>query len=141
MAVTDNLVFKYPPEGVTSNVSEWAKNELCWDKVQEASISLTPEVRALLIDYEQSKEREKEGSSTQVIQDSIHALSYVVEKGADHWEQLREWNRTNRKLSPKELGILNVACSIPRKIPTDKQAAIMVKAEERAKSEVFFPSL
>lgn len=140
IAETVNEVLNNPPDGITSNVSEWAKKELCWDKVREASISLTPEVRALLINHEQSKESDKEGTRTQLIQDSIHAQSYVVEMGAAHWEQLREWNETNRKLSPKELGILNLACSIPRKIPSDKQAAILVKAEERTKSDGFFAS-
>lgn len=133
-----NEMLSNPPEGVTSNISEWAKKELCWDKIRETTIKLTPGVKGLLIDHEQSKEREKEGTRTQVIQDSIHAQTYVVEKGAAHWEQLREWNHANRKLSPKELGVLNVACSIPRKIPSDKQAAILVRAEERAKTDGFF---
>ncbi len=139
IAETVNEMLNNPPEGTTSNVSEWAKKELCWDRIMKTSIALDPEVKALLIDHEQSKEREKEGTRTQVIQDSIHAQTYVVEKGAAHWEQLREWNNANRKLSPKEMGILNTACSIPRKIPSDKQAAILVKAEERAKTEGFYP--
>lgn len=140
IAETVNEMLSNPPAGVTSNISEWAKKEACWDKIRETPISLDPDVKALLIDHEQSKEREKEGSRTQVIQDSIHAQTYVVEKGAAHWEQLREWNNSNRKLSPKEMGILNTACSIPRKIPSDKQATILVKAEERAKSEGFYIS-
>jgi len=140
IAETVNEMLSNPPAGVTSNISEWAKKELCWDKIRETPITLDPEVKALLIDHEQSKEREKEGSRTQVIQDSIHAQTYVVEKGSAHWEQLREWNNANRKLSPKEMGILNTACSIPRKIPSDKQSAILVKAEERAKTEGFFPT-
>ena len=132
-----NNMLSNPPEGVTSNISEWAKKELCWDKIKEAPFKLTPQVKALLIDHEQSRELEKEGTRTQIIQDSIHAQTYVVEKGAAHWIQLREWNNSNRKLSPKEMGILNTACSIPRRIPSDKQAAILIKAEERAKIEGF----
>ena len=40
----------------------------------------------------------------------------------------------DKKAEPKELGVLNVACSIPRKIPTDKQAGILIKAEGQAKA-------
>jgi hypothetical protein len=138
IAGTVNEMLNNPPQGITSNVSEWAKKELCWDKIREISIALDPEVKAFLIDPEQSKELEKEGERTQDIQDSIHAQTYVYEKGADHWVKLREWNHANRKLSPREMGILNTACSIPRKIPSDKQAAILVKAEDRAKTEGFF---
>ena len=138
IAETVNEMLNNPPSGTTSNVSEWAKKELCWDKIRKTSIVLDPGVKSLLIDHEKSKELEKEGSRTQVIQDSIHAQTYVFEKGAAHWEQLREWNHVNRKLSPVEIGVLNTACSIPRKIPSDKQAAILIKAEARAKTEGFF---
>lgn len=138
IAETVNELLNNQPKGTTSNISEWAKKEPCWDKVREVLIPLTKDVKALLIDPEKSRERKREGSRTQVIQDSIHAQTYVVKKGAAHWEQLREWNRSNRKLSPKEMGVLNVACSIPRKVPSDKQAVILVNAEERAKVEGFF---
>ncbi len=134
-----NEMLNNPPPGITANISEWAKTELCWTRVKEASFCLSEDVTDLLVDSEQNQEEEREGTRTQAIQDSIHMQAYVFEKGAAHWEQLREWNRGNQKLSPKELGILNIACSIPRKLPTDKQSAILVRAEERAKIEGFFP--
>jgi hypothetical protein len=134
-----NEVLCNPPEGMPSNVTEWAKKEPCWDKVRDnMPIKLPANVRNLLIDHEENEEREKAGARTQTIQDSIHAQAYVVEKGSAYWSELREWNRSNRKLTSKELGILNVACSIPRKIPTDKQAVALIKGEERAKTEGFF---
>lgn len=133
-----NDILANPPEGTTSNVSEWAKKEYCWDKVKEIDVELDPNIKEQLIDYEKLCEHEKEGRRTQVIQNSIHAQNYVVGHGAVYWDQLREWNRGNRKLSPKELSILNVACSIPRKIPTGKQSIILLKAETRAKAEGFF---
>jgi hypothetical protein len=134
-----NEILCNPPEGMPSNVTEWAKKEPCWDKVRDGMlIKLPTNVRNLLIDHEENKEREKEGARTQTIQDSIHAQAYVVEKGSAYWSELREWNRSNRKLTSKELGILNVACSIPRKIPTEKQAIALMKGEERAKTEGFF---
>ncbi len=140
IAETVNDMLSNPPEGTTSNVSEWAKKELCWDNIRKTSVSMNSDTKALLIDHEKSKEREKKGVRKQVILDSIHAQTYVVEKSAAHWELLREWNRTNRKLSPKEMGVLNVACSIPRQIPTEKQAKVLIQAENRAKMEGFFPS-
>ncbi|MDF7800053.1 AIPR family protein [Pontiellaceae bacterium B1224] len=133
-----NDIIQNPPEGVTSNSSEWAKKEYCWEKVREVEIEFSPDVEACLIDKNEAQQRKKDGKRGQVIEDSIHAQTYVFEKGAAHWELLREWNRVNRKLSPKELGILNTACSIPRKIPSDKQAVLLIKAENRAKEDGFF---
>ena len=138
IAETVNEMLCNPPAGTTSNISEWAKKEFCWEQIREARVTLNPDLLSMLINEEQSKEREKDGSRLQAVDDAIHAQTYVVEKGSKYWERLRDWNRANRKLSPKELGILNIACSIPRKIPSDKQSAILVKAEERAKIEGFF---
>lgn len=139
IAETVNKLLRNPPEGMSANVSEWAKKEMCWDIIKGEYIALTPDVYPFLIDHEQSRDRKKEGSRIQVIQDSIHAQTYVVEKGAAYWEKLRDWNRMNRKLSPMEIGVLDVACSIPRRIPTDKQSNVLIRAESRAKEEGFFP--
>jgi hypothetical protein len=64
----------------------------------------------------------------------------VLEKGAKYWDGLREWNEKARKLTMKELGILEVACAMPRKIPTEKQCLLLIEAENRAKVEGFYPS-
>ena len=74
-----------PPQGITSNVSEWAKKELCWDKIKEQSIALNPDLKAILINNEQNRERVKEGFRNQAIQDSIHGQNHVVEKDASFW--------------------------------------------------------
>lgn len=138
IAAQVNEILHAPPEGVTSNVSEWAKKPGCWSAVRDADMKLTGWDRADFIDREEKQERDKDGARIQNIQTGIHAQTYVVERGADHWGKLREWNNTERKLSPKEMGVLNVACSIPRKIPTDKQCDILIAAEKRAVEEGFY---
>jgi len=127
-----------PPADVTSNVSEWAKNVGCWDLVQREQIALGARVRPFLINSIENSDAEKEGGRNQAIQDGIHAQTYVVERGAAHWQTLREWNATARKLSPKEMGVLEVACAIPRKVPSELQASILIGAERRAVAEGFF---
>jgi hypothetical protein len=67
----------------------------------------------------------------------IQAQMYVVEKGAKHWAALRDWNEINRKLSPKEMGILDVACALPRRLPTEQQVPILIAAEKRAITDGF----
>jgi len=127
-----------PPEGGTSNISEWAKKPACWDIIEKLDIKIVHDARSLLIDLERSKEQEKDGTRTQVIQDSIHAQTYVFEKGAEYWKLLRDWNRIAKKLTPNEISILNIACSIPRTFPTDKQAKLLLKGEQRSIEEGFF---
>ena len=138
IAESVNEILNSPPEGTTSNISEWAKKAFCWEQVKNINIELFDNSKQLLIRMEQKREQQKDGKRTQEIQDSIHAQTYVFEKGAEYWKQLREWNRNANKLTVKEVNILNIACSIPRKYPSDKQSLILMKAEKRALEEGFF---
>lgn len=91
------------------------------------------------MDYEQNKELEKDASRDDVIQDGIKTQTYVLEKGADHWAKLLDWNESNNKLTSKELGILDTACKMPRKIPSEAQCHILIDAEKRSITEGFYP--
>jgi hypothetical protein len=140
VAESVNALILNPPQDATSNISEWAKTERCWSTVKAAGMKLLPEAEKYVIDGEQNRDLEKEAERTDSIQVAIHAQTYVVEKGAGHWQQLREWNGINRKLTAKETGVLDVACEIPRRIPSDKQSHVLIEAENRAKVEGFFPT-
>ena len=127
-----------PPAGMPTNITEWAKRDLCWKAIDDLEIQLTQDARNFLISPEKSNEREKEGVRNQNIQDNINLQTYVLEKGADYWKALRSWNDIAKKLTAKEIGILNIACTIPNRFPTERQAPILVEAEKRAKVEGFY---
>ena len=134
-----NEVICNPPERETKNIGEWAKKEPCWDIVRDKiPISLPSSVHELLIDGEAQAEQENDGAYGQGLNDSIQALTYLVEKGPAHWVELAAWNLKNRKLTAKENNILKIACSIPTRLPSDRQAEALVAAEKRAISEGFF---
>ena len=138
IAESINNVLRDPPTGMTSNVTEWAKRKACWNIVEQLDICLSESVEHLLIDMEQNRELEHDGRRSQAVDDGINAEIYVFNKGAEYWKCLREWNRSTQKLIPKEVSILNIACSIPRKYPAEKQAKVLMEAEQRAKAEGFF---
>ena len=133
-----NEVILNPPEGITSNSSEWAKKLKCWEAVKGLRIELTERVRHLLINPEEKKEIEHDARKKQTMQNGIHDQTYVVEKTALYWQKLREWNKLHNILSPMEISILNVACSIPNRVPSDKQSKVLIEAEKRALQEGFF---
>jgi hypothetical protein len=128
-----------PPSSATSNVSEWAKSERCWKAVQSEKMKLDDAVGEFFIDSEREQELENDAVKDDEIQVSVHTQTYVIEKGAEYWRGLLSWDNTNHKLTEKERGILNTACQIPRKIPSEKQTDVLVAAEKRAKLEGFFP--
>lgn len=88
-----------PPAGATSNVSEWAKNEACWNAVRNEKLQLQNSIADCLMDHEQSKELQKDASRDDVIQEGIKTQTYVLEKGTVHWAKLQDWNNSTHKLS------------------------------------------
>jgi len=133
-----NEVILYPEEGITSNSSEWAKKLKCWESVMGLHVGMSEEVYDFCITPDEKNQNERNAKKTQKMYNGIHDQTYVVNKGSYHWVQLRDWNRVHNILSPVELSILNLACSIPNKIPSDKQSKILIGVENRAISEGFF---
>jgi hypothetical protein len=132
-----NQLLLDPPPGTTSNVSEWAKQPACWAAVSETKIGLPARLRPYLSDFRTEVAVEREAGKKQAVLSGIEAQTYVVTRGARHWAALRNWNEINRKLSPKEMGILDVACAMPRKLPTEQQVLVLIAAEKRAIGEGF----
>ena len=127
-----------PPAQARSNVTEWAKDAACWQAAQALQVKLDNSVTEYLIDYEENRNLEKDAGRNDEIQEGIKVQTYVFEKGAAYWCKLRDWNAGNRKLTSKEISILDLACSMPRKLPTEKQSKILVEAENRAIKEGFY---
>lgn len=140
IASTVNRLLLEPPPGTTSNVSEWAKQPACWNAVSSERIGLSTRLRPFLVDIRADVVVERDAGKKQALQDGIHAQTYVVQKGAAHWVKLREWNEVHRKLSPMEMGILDTACALPRRIPSERQVPILIAAEKRALVEGFRPA-
>jgi hypothetical protein len=98
---------------------------------------LNSEILDEVLEVEENASQEKNASDTQVIQTGIQAQTYVFEKGSAYWTKLAIWNRSNQTLSLKEVGILDVARGIPERIPTEKQAKVLIEAEKRALEDGF----
>lgn len=126
-----------PKEGFTRNIGEWTKKEECWNMVKGLEIKLIDSIESYLIDEDDFKQQKQDGKKIQIIDDGINMVTCVVTKGGDYWSSIRDWGRHLKLFSTKELSILNTGCSIPRRIPTDKQAAVLLEIEKRAIEEGF----
>ncbi len=133
MVVTDYLQSKQ------THVGEWAKKESCWQEIQTLPVVLGDEAESFCRYGDDKASEEKKKKKTQQDINAINAMQYVVEKGEAYWWKLRNWNELHRILSPAEMGTLDIACKISLgKIPSDKQAKMLVRAEKRAIEDGFF---
>ncbi|MBU2979366.1 AIPR family protein [Alteromonas sp. C1M14] len=132
-----NDVIKSTPTHVT-NIGEWCKKEDCWKNVVKSSAILNGDVEQFLIDPNEAKEQRKDAVAIQSIDNGIEAQKYVFDKSSMYWKQIIEWNKSSFALSHKEKSILDIAASIPSKIPTEKQCLSLLDIEKKAFEEGFY---
>ena len=127
------------PESGISNVTEWCKKELCWQRIQQQSDKLSgilpTELEDELISIEEVGEQKKTARKTQKVDNGIEAQRQVIEISGAKWENLLNKAIDKRLLTDKEIGIMKVATKIPDKIPTEKQSIILFGILERLKGE------
>ena len=100
-------------------------------------MSLNQNLSNDLIDGDEIEYLEKGAEKDQRIDTGINVQTYVIEKGADYWKQVKSFNINIQLLSPKETSILDVACSIPTSIPSEKQSGILIDIEKKIIEEGF----
>lgn len=134
--VHDDIIM--PQEGI-SNVTEWCKKEGCWqrlkDKIGKLDSILPDEFKDSLIYKDRIVEEKKTAKNVQKIDDGIAAQRRVLEISGSEWKKLLEQCVQKRILTPKEIGILQIAVQIPNKIPSEKQSFILIEILDKAKRE------
>ncbi|WP_186174698.1 AIPR family protein [Vibrio jasicida] len=129
-------VITNPPEGIR-NLSEWAKKPMCWQWLKEKKVTYSANEGKYLISVESSKFVEKEQKKKDAFELGINAEIEVFNLGAEFWQQAKNWARERNILSPREVSILEVCASMPRKIPSNAQSTSALKSLEKLKSEGF----
>lgn len=127
-----------PPSGI-SNVTEWAKKQACWARIQNMSIQLSERFVAELITLDEKNDEKRVARKEQKILNGIEAQTAVFKRGAEYWKHLHTWATNRELLTETEEGILKVASLIPKKIPSEKQSErllnILAKVEEEGFQE------
>lgn len=114
------------------NVTEWCKRRQCWEGLLEIPYVLPDALRNELLTRSQDKQLDKEAGNQRVMDNGIDAQAAVVNKGQAYWAQVDDFCRKNKiVLSPKERGVLDIALTMPRRIPTERQCGVLMSLEKR----------
>lgn len=140
-AVSDEIT--NPPQGI-SNISEWCKKEGCWIRLVEktdAIAGLLPEdFWRGLASNEDNQHEAKSARKVQKIDNDIEGQLQILAIPGVRWKMLCSQMSAKQLLTPKEIGIMNIAAQIPTKIPSESQSRILVGILERCRSEgIFIP--
>jgi hypothetical protein len=125
-----------PPAGI-SNVTEWAKKQACWDRVQKLEIEWPHSFLEELISKDDSKAVVRTARKEQRMLNGIETQLSVVNAGASFWSAALQWGRVRKLLTSTETGILTVAAQIPNKLPTEAQSMKAVSALEKLRENGF----
>ena len=86
-------------------------------------------IRLTAPDEAKAVKREKRREKEQV--DGIEAQRMVVEQGAEYWSQWLAYGKSVKQLNPKEAGILEACCLLPRRAPSEKQSIAALDIVDR----------
>jgi hypothetical protein len=123
-------VITHPPSGVR-NMSEWAKQQACWNSLKSRRLDYGAEFDGCLVLKETARTSEREQRNKKREMDGISAQSEVVNRGPDFWREVLARGIEKRKLSPKDQQILQVCASMPRQLPGEIQSKHAMSVLER----------
>ena len=123
------------------NVTEYCKKDSCWDEVKKLKIDFELElINKHLISKEKQKQKDTDAQKKQKLTDSLEIQIYVNKKGADYWKEILTWGQEKGLLGGKEIGILETASMMPRKIPSEQQCKVILDIEAKIEEEGFVSS-
>lgn len=131
-AVHDVIV---EPIGGISNVTEWAKQQACWNRVAALTVAWPQALIDEFITKEDQRESNKTAVKDQKMLNGIDAQMAVVRAGGSLWRSVKEWGADKRLLSTTEVGILEVAASVPVRMPSEKQCLRVIETLRKLHAE------
>ncbi|MDO8615046.1 MAG: AIPR family protein [Dehalococcoidia bacterium] len=117
------------------NVTEWAKQQACWHRIESAEVEYPKAFLSQLITLDQLAQQMTAAKKDQKVLNGIAAQTAVVGAGAEVWREVIEWGMGKGLLTPTELEILRVAAAMPAQVPSDRQSARILETLRRLREE------
>lgn len=129
-------VLRSPPLA-GQNVSEWAKQQACRSRALEAAVPIEPGFSAFVLARDEAKSADREERDRQRVSDGLKAVTQVIEAGATYWQSLRSFATARKLLLPDDASPLTIACTVPKRLPNEIQAARLLTLKQRCEGEGF----
>lgn len=123
------------PPSPGMNVTEWAKQQNCWNRIASEKIEWPKGFLKSLGSRDVQIEKKNDAIKDQRLLNGIEAQMAVINAGGEVWKSLREWAIQRGLITPAEDGILAVASAIPFKIPTERQSTKTLETLKRLQAE------
>lgn len=118
------------PEAGIQNVTEWAKKELAWKRMQARHVEWLSGMDDLLIDPDIVANRNRTARTNAKVDSAVDALTEVLAYGPQKWEQLRASAVAARAVTADEERLLRVATN-SKWLASDQQAKKLVRLRQK----------
>ena len=129
-----NDVIVEPPVGMR-NVTEWAKQQACWARIQSLVVRWPVALEAELLSEAERGGSERSAIKDQRELDNMQAEIFVAEMGTEFWLALRDWGVSKGLLAQIDERILETAASASEKMPSSRQCRQAVEVLGRLRDE------
>ena len=133
--IAHDIIVNPPP--TMRNVTEWAKQQACWNRVLTAPLELPEQFQSQLLRPGDVVEAQSDAAKDQRMDNRIGAQTAVVNAGPVFWGRVFDWGTQRQLLSPDEQSILTVAMSMPSKVPSENQCTRLLEILSRLQEEGF----
>ncbi|WP_409294049.1 AIPR family protein [Peribacillus sp. SCS-26] len=123
------------PSRGTINVTQWCKQEACWNQIKGLNIKLDKNIEKVLIDVGEVKDNLKQARNDQKMLSGIEAQTEVINKGAKYWNSLQQFVAIKRIATPSEVDSLKIACKLPLRIPNPIHSQQLLVLVNKAEAE------
>ena len=123
-----------PPPGI-SNVTEWAKKQACWARVQGLAVAWPQPFLDGLVSSDEQRHADRAARREQRQLNSVEIQIAVVSAGPAFWADVLAWGSERKLLSATDTGVLRVVAGDAGRTPTDRQCARAAETLERLQSE------
>ena len=131
-------VLRAPPQA-GQNVSEWAKQQACRKVALQTVVPVEAGFDRFLLGATESRASDREERNNQRLSVELAAVSEILAAGSDTWRAVRAFAKARKLASLEDDRALEIACAVPRLIPTDKQAERVQIVLQRCQEAGFEP--
>lgn len=118
------------------NVTEWVKKENCWQNLKLNKFEFSS-IKNFMVPSADLVELKADAAKDQKIIDGIQIQTQVINLGGDFWKRAAKFGLENKLISEKEMGILEVACNMSRKLPSESQCRALMEIHKKLVKDGF----
>lgn len=116
------------PSRPQANVTQWAKQQACWEGFKRVAVQLEIDVRKDLITVEEAMIQAADDRKQRVMDSGFEVIKHVLAVKPDVWETVY---RAKANLSPMEKDLVQMFGLRQGRVPSERQGAVLLRLLHR----------